>query len=352
MPKKTMLDVLAEVNKEAAEALSTEENAIFEEGAIKKIAEDIRKESKKGEEEGEKTKTAGGGKTMTNAEINKLATAILDEFKDNPDDLVKLAANIQGQGDSEDEISKQAAEEFATKVATASIEGRAEAQFQFLSELAKNAEMDKEAKGMPAWLLKALKGTGKAYTRPISGLKGILSATKGKKPAKGLAIKKLLAGLKGKGSRTNWAKLLQSAAAYGVPTAGAGVGLKYALGKKSSEQTKLADDEKGELEFFGKVAAYSALDENCKIAAEAGTEVPEINIPDDEVSQAAAQSALAASNAMEEAGQDPSELAAELVQTVAEDPASAAATIVESQSPEEAAKVIANAVVQNAGIGA
>lgn len=363
---KTMKQLLAEVNKEAADALETETQTLFNEEEMNKISEAVIQKGEEVGKEGNDDSKGGAGATEVGPEVQKLANSILAKA-DTPEkkqNLVKLATQLlTEEGVStktiETGIDKEADEKIDEVIKIANIEGRAQAQLFIMDKVAEaiesgelvipdGTEEEKEA-AVGAFVKKLLSGA-KAAPAKIKDLLKMLAAKGKAAPAAAKQKARIL-----KSIAKRHPGLIGTVAGAG---AGAGVGgtvaLRKALGlkKKGSEvvgqEKEASEDEKILATFAGQTAAWTFTDEINKIAQAVGAAAPEMAAPTSPESQAALQAAVSSTEGITAAGEDPSELAAELIEAVEANPEVAAAELVEAQSPEHAAQVIAESVVTQA----
>ena len=357
---KDLKELLLEVNEEEKIASSQELN--WSEEELEKIAAKL-----KGADESGETgdiNTENGGTEMTK-ETQKLAEALLEQFKgdpeglmaiaNDPEELQKVAAAFSEEKEEEEEgLSKEAEDELMEKIAYATIEGRAQAQMDVKDEFEKEAK-GKAVKQAWQWASTAKPVTNwrawikRLFTETPRGIKETLGAhgrygkLKGSKYMPKLTKLLKAIGIQAKTQPGSFAALTGAGAAG---AAGAGIGAYKGI-RGLQKRSALAEDAELD-EWLGKVAAYAYFDEMCKIADHAGVEMPKIAQPADEASVTAANAAGEATTAIENAGVDPSAAAEQLIAAVAADPAAAAAEIVESKTPEAAAAVIAQAVTKGA----
>lgn len=361
---KTMKELLAEVNKEAADALETETQTLFNEEEMNKISEAVIQKGEEVGKEGNDDSKGGGGATEVGPEVQKLANSILAKA-DTPEkkqNLVKLATQLLTEEGvstktTETEIDKEADEKIDELIKIANIEGRAQAQLFVMDKVAEaiesgelvipdGTEEEKEA-AAGAFVKKLLSGAKAAPTK-IKDLLKMLAAKGKAAPAAAKQRAKIL-----KRIAKKYPGMVGTVAGAG---AGVGVGgtvaLRKALGlkKKGSEEVveqkkEASEDEKILATFAGQTAAWTFTDEINKIAQAVGAEAPKMTAPTSPESQAALQAAVSSTEGITAAGEDPSELAAELIEAVEKNPEVAAAELVEAQSPEHAAQVIAESVV-------
>lgn len=360
---KTMKELLAEVNKEAADALETETQTLFSEEEMNKISEAVIQKGEEVGKEGNDDSKGGAGATEVGPEVQKLANSILAKA-DTPEkkqNLVKLATQfLTEKGVSTGtEIDKEADEKIDEVIKIANIEGRAQAQLFIMDKVAEaiesgelvipdGTEEEKEA-AVGAFVKKLLSGA-KAAPAKIKDLLKMLAAKGKAAPAAAKQRARIL-----KRIAKKYPGMVGTVAGAG---AGAGVGgtvaLRKALGlkKKGSEvvgqEKEASEDEKILATFAGQTAAWTFTDEINKIAQAVGAAAPEMTAPASPESQAALQAAVSSTEGITAAGEDPSELAAELIEAVEANPEVAAAELVEAQSPEHAAQVIAESVVTQA----